>query len=320
MHRIDGDGHVDNLFVSEDPNISQPPTEITADIMNALQEELATFVEWSGLTLDKLDNTQLKQALLAKFLEVDVGATKAGIQAQTYTDFTTTGTSGAFLLSPNPMITGYVSGQRFRVRFHVAGNGSDTINIDGLGPKSIKQYDCTGAKVAPVITAGQRADIEYDGTDMLMVDPLPQIIPSALPVGSILFVPMSYAPSLFLKANGAALSTSAYPELFAVIGYTFGGSGGTFYLPDLRGEFIRGLDDGRGVDGGRSLGSYQSSQNLSHAHTVYLSEAVFSGGPTGNNVTNNRSIWTDLNLTSSYSGGNEARPRNIALLALIKYK
>lgn len=67
MHRIDGAGHVDNLWVPEDPDTQRPPTEITPEFMNAIQEELATFIVWAGLELAKADNTQLKQALLAKF-------------------------------------------------------------------------------------------------------------------------------------------------------------------------------------------------------------------------------------------------------------
>lgn len=71
MHRIDGAGHVDHMFVAEDPDTLRPPTEITPEIMNAFQEELALFIEWAGLVLTKGDNTQLKQALLAKFALLD---------------------------------------------------------------------------------------------------------------------------------------------------------------------------------------------------------------------------------------------------------
>ncbi|WP_199032093.1 hypothetical protein [Ralstonia sp. ASV6] len=67
MHRIDGAGNVNGTWVAEDPATNRPPTEITAAIMNALQEELAGLIEWAGLGLAKADNTQLRQALLAKF-------------------------------------------------------------------------------------------------------------------------------------------------------------------------------------------------------------------------------------------------------------
>lgn len=63
MHRIDGAGHIGGMFVAEDPATSRPPTEITADWLNAVQDELAGFVESAGLPLDKADNTQIRQAL-----------------------------------------------------------------------------------------------------------------------------------------------------------------------------------------------------------------------------------------------------------------
>lgn len=71
MHRIDGAGHINHRFVSENPATNRPPTEVTPEILNALQEELATFIEWAGVVLDKGDNTQLQQALIAKFGRTD---------------------------------------------------------------------------------------------------------------------------------------------------------------------------------------------------------------------------------------------------------
>lgn len=71
MHRIDGAGHVDNKFVAEDAATNRPPTEVTPEIMNAFQEELATFIEWAGLELAKGDNSQLRKALLAKFATLE---------------------------------------------------------------------------------------------------------------------------------------------------------------------------------------------------------------------------------------------------------
>lgn len=88
-------------------------------------------------------------------------------------------------------------------------------------------------------------------------------------VGVLGFFASTTAPNGWLKANGAAVSRTAYAALFARIGTTYGAGDGssTFNLPDMRGEFPRGLDDGRGVDGGRALGSAQGHQNASHTHT-----------------------------------------------------
>lgn len=67
MHRIDGAGNVNGQFVAEDAATSRPPTEITPEILGAFQEELAGLVEWAGIPLNKADNTQVRQALQAKF-------------------------------------------------------------------------------------------------------------------------------------------------------------------------------------------------------------------------------------------------------------
>lgn len=63
MHRIDGDAHVGNLFDEGDPGVPTNPTQITAKWLNAVQEELAAFIEVRGLTLDDGNNDQLTEAL-----------------------------------------------------------------------------------------------------------------------------------------------------------------------------------------------------------------------------------------------------------------
>ncbi|AUY03116.1 phage tail protein [Escherichia coli] len=74
---------------------------------------------------------------------------------------------------------------------------------------------------------------------------------SALPVGVPVPWPSATPPTGWLKCNGAAFSAEEYPELAKAYP--------TNKLPDLRGEFIRGWDDGRGVDSGRSLLSGQDA-------------------------------------------------------------
>lgn len=63
MHKIDGAGHVNGTWVNEDVTLNRPPTEITADIMNALQFEIVNVIEAAGLTLSKPQNTQLLTAI-----------------------------------------------------------------------------------------------------------------------------------------------------------------------------------------------------------------------------------------------------------------
>ncbi|WP_227105776.1 tail fiber protein [Chromobacterium rhizoryzae] len=158
--------------------------------------------------------------------------------------------------------------------------------------------------------------------------------------GQVAYFAMSDAPEGWLKANGSAVSRTEYAALFAAIGTRFGVGDGstTFNLPDLRGEFIRGWDDGRGVDSGRALGASQSPTYIRN-----LIDKLSGGYPIGTsaigawntegwsvNVEGNKTP-TDMSNTTYYvavasavpgSGDNGAfstRPRNVALLACIKF-
>lgn len=137
----------------------------------------------------------------------------------------------------------------------------------------------------------------------------------AMPSGAVAHFAMSSAPSGWLKANGAAVSRTTYASLFAAIGTTFGVGDGstTFNVPDLRGEFLRGWDDGRGLDSGRTFGSVQSQAIQSHSHTTPAFVTVNGGGSFGNPA----GICTIESGTGA-TGGAETRPRNVALLACIK--
>jgi microcystin-dependent protein len=138
-------------------------------------------------------------------------------------------------------------------------------------------------------------------------------------VGHIAFLAKSTAPAGYLKANGATISRTTYADLFAAIGTAFGAGDGstTFQLPDMRGEFVRGWDDGRGVDSGRAIGSSQSDGFKSHYHDILTSGNTPAG--TLGIVGSNQISGTPSTSTTGSTGGTETRPRNIALLACIKY-
>ena len=88
--------------------------------------------------------------------------------------------------------------------------------------------------------------------------------------GSIQMMGSTSVPSGWLECNGAAVSRTAYATLFSIIGTTFGNGDGTttFNLPDMRGEFPRGWDHGKGIDPAREFGTAQLYQMTSHGHGV----------------------------------------------------
>lgn len=137
-----------------------------------------------------------------------------------------------------------------------------------------------------------------------------------VPAGAIMAFAMNSAPTGWLAANGSSVSTTTYASLFAAIGYTYGGSGGSFNLPDLRGYFVRG--SGNNSDGSASgaFGAKQQDELKSHTHTT---------GETGTGVTSNAVLSSGTIFVSGNganatgaTGGAETRPKNIAMLYCIK--
>ena len=173
---------------------------------------------------------------------------------------------------------------------------------------------------------------------------------AGVPVGTILTFGASTPPSGFLECNGSAISRSTYASLFSILSTTHGAGDGssTFNLPDLRGQFVRGWDNSAGVDASRVFGSTQTDQNKNHTHTTdsvtltggirKISEGFLSGGSAtgvftktsdGNNsITGSSSTspvggvdfdGTHSHTISSSGGGTEARPKNVALMYIIKF-
>lgn len=227
-------------------------------------------------------------------------------------------------------------------------------------------------------TINQGKILQISSTGEAAVTDIPAA-PTEVPAGAVMYFSRSTAPSGYLKANGAAVLISSYPGLLdiycgdasnatAVFGYKCtnpanpNGSrstAGTYItVPDLRGEFIRGWDDGRTVDNGRGFGTYQANDYASHSHGVsdpthahsvydpghwhYQTTSGMDNGNSGyegnypsgcnNPVSQRQSPYgtygagtgigiygAGTGVSINYSGGTETRPRNISMLACIKY-
>lgn len=178
--------------------------------------------------------------------------------------------------------------------------------------------------------------VSFDGTENITIeanDPN-----SGAPVGAILYYPVSTIPLGWLECNGATISRITYSLLFDKIGYTYGGSGNFFRLPDLRGEFIRGWDNGRGIDAGRALGSLQADEFRSHQHksawsqdapSTVTNSALYAGtvAQNGGLTVGFRDVESgeanagqnaEAVMFTTATGGVETRPRNVSLIACIK--
>lgn len=151
-----------------------------------------------------------------------------------------------------------------------------------------------------------------------------------VPTASVFYLATTTVPNGFLEANGAAVSRSTYAALWQALGSPNTGNGSTtFNLPDLRGEFIRGWDHGRGVDSDRTFASAQSSANLAHQHGMPGDDQLwYANGAAGWTATSRGTFPYDARSVVSgggqiwnttTEGGSESRPRNVALMPIIKW-
>ena len=142
-----------------------------------------------------------------------------------------------------------------------------------------------------------------------------------VPTGVIMIYSSDIVPFGWLECNGDAVSRTTYSKLFSVIGTTYGSGNGTttFNLPDLRGEFIRGWDHGRGVDKNRIFGSTQEDEIKSHNHPLKYADYWQTDGPGRMPyLQSNVSVYGISTNTIQNTGGTETRPRNVALMYIIK--
>ncbi|CTT47043.1 putative tail fiber/collar phage protein [Escherichia coli] len=182
-------------------------------------------------------------------------------------------------------------------------------------------------------------DIKSDGTVKMALENLGLGEGSALPVGVPVPWPSATPPTGWLKCNGAAFSAEEYPELAKAYP--------TNKLPDLRGEFIRGWDDGRGMDTGRAILSAQGDaiRNIygefktvnTENYSIWESAGSFKGAVVPLNPSTNNSYFsltrsmvterTDgavypkvigLDASRIVPTANENRPRNIAFNYIVR--
>ncbi|AWZ69630.1 phage tail protein [Escherichia coli] len=179
-------------------------------------------------------------------------------------------------------------------------------------------------------------DIKSDGTVKTALENLGLGEGSALPVGVPVPWPSATPPTGWLKCNGAAFSAEEYPELAKAYP--------TNKLPDLRGEFIRGWDDGRGIDAVRALLSLQNGGVESHTHqgqlfrvSDYRTKEIPASEVMGRgyiasltpgadspldfddySVSSNPNGYFVGNQRTTAYGINETRPRNIAFNYIVR--
>jgi phage-related tail fiber protein len=212
-------------------------------------------------------------------------------------------------------------------------NGTDDVVTKASGgnearPRNITVMWCIKAWNAPV---------NQGNIDVAALVKEVSRLGSAVPVGAVMAFPTGIVPPGFLELDGSVQSIATYPDLAAYLGtvYNKGNEGaGNFRLPESRGEFLRGWDHGRGVDGGRPIGSWQKGSlqsfdpsNVSPAVSgLWHNTASDAGlqdahGLDPHNTTDygvSNAVFTAGNTPVSAGALGVMRPRNLAVMWCIK--
>jgi hypothetical protein len=190
------------------------------------------------------------------------------------------GSSNAFAVTANRALSGYADNLIIGFTSNQAITGPATLNVSGLGAKSITRADGTPL-LSGDIANGQKVLVVYAAAIdklQLLVQPATAAAIS-IRVGTVLAWPTENIPSGFLLADGSAVSRTTWAALFAEYGTRYGVGDGstTFNLPDYRDQFLRGhsatgtdagsrTDRGDGTTGA-NVGTKQAGATASHAHT-----------------------------------------------------
>lgn len=182
--------------------------------------------------------------------------------------------------------------------------------------KAVRQASFVASCLAQFVSEALNKDVLDDGNSASFITAIKQsIINGSVPAGVPVPWPSATPPSGWLKCNGAIFSTATYPLLAKAFP-----SG---VLPDLRGEFIRGWDDGRGVDTGRQVLTAQAStwiqpnvETNNNATKIVLDnhDGYFNDGATGALGTFNASVNNSNGSRIRYY----LRPRNVSFNYIVR--
>jgi microcystin-dependent protein len=330
-------GGTPGYFTGGNPGIGQAATVPGFEWFNGVQEELIGMLTRAGITPLQGDLTQLRQSLDRLYggglVSYAANATLTPADAGLVLVDASGGARTIILPAASAM-----NARPIPIRVVKTDSSVNTVTVERAGADLIEG-------MTALILTGQfaTAALISNGSNLWH-----SAVPAPALIGSIAFFAATAAPSGWVKANGALLQRSTFANLWTFAqasgnlvsdaawlaangptgAFSTGNGTTTFRIPDLRGEFLRGWDDGRGVDVSRGIGGWQSDAFQGHYHSLtYPNTGAIGGSLTIGLSTNaNTNILSNVAQAPITDGSNgtprtasETRPRNVALLACIKF-
>lgn len=263
-------------------------------------------------------------------------------------DTRSSGTPNAYGGEFVPQITSPTRGLVVRFVAATANNGSPTFRLTAAGPDLPIRDSGGGLISSGVIQPTDVVELTYleNQNYWVITNKTGAGAASAVPVGGIILVATPTVPAGYLECDNSLQKIATLPQLHAAIGTFYnlaGDPADSFRLPNGRGVFVRGLDNGRGLDPGRALGTLQQPANLSHSHSAttgtagshnhtwsWINTPTSADNPgigaaisyrNGGNISTDRIGFAgDHNHTVNVAadGANESRPINVAWMYCIK--
>ena len=259
------------------------------------------------------------------------------------------GTANVITFAAKSPFNSYMDGIRVAFRAANTNTGTATLNVNSVGAKpifcvsantGITQLASGNITVNGIYEVIYSSALDGNAGGWLLLNPTL----SLKPVGSYEIMAAPVDLQGYLYCDGRAVSRTVYSALFNVIGTRFGAGNGTttFQIPDWRGVFMRGWDDGRGLDSGRVFGAQQGDQNKAHLHP-FSGETDFDGDhyhtypgpatevshggmrPSGRGGSGEMATSVAgrhkhrFNGHTNSDGGSEARPINNTVYVVIKF-
>lgn len=222
-----------------------------------------------------------------KLIDVEVAAVEAR-RVRDEKVYATTGSGDTYAIDPTPAITSYTTSSLFTVRFTNAASGGSTINVNGLGAKSLQEFNSSGTLVDAVIPAGLVSDIAYNSTTdtFVLLDPIP---------AAAVVTPRGM--TLLTSNTTYTVPAGVYYLKVTAIGGGGGGGGGT-----TSGDIESGWSSSYGGSGG---GAATSSSVIATTPGTNYAVTVGAGGAgtTGTGATGGTSTFGGSVVTAGGGSG-----------------